>query len=389
MSTRPTSVASVPMPLPGDDRSAPGPWQRVRRLLVIRADNIGDVVMTGPALRALRRALPNAAITLLASPAGAQAAPLLPWIDDVICRRVLWQDLGRLAFDPERERELIAELAERRFDGALILTSFSQSPYPAAFVAWLAGIGLRAGASREHCPLLNYRTPFGPFGRHQAERNLALVAALGFRCDDDSLEVRVPADAARRAARLLARHGVADGTKYLLWNPWASAAARTYAPELGAEAARIVGDATGMPIVITAHQRDAAEASRLAARIGPRALDLGGRTSVLELAALVERAAVVLTSHTSVMHLADALRVPVVVPFSGTDLVSQWTPRHGPHVVLNAPTSCAPCYAFECPHGHECLPFTPQEVARTALELLERSVSGASSAPERLEGAHA
>ncbi|HEX6992657.1 MAG TPA: glycosyltransferase family 9 protein [Gammaproteobacteria bacterium] len=360
-------------------------WLRARRLLVIRADNIGDVVMTGPALRAIRRALPDAELTLLASPAGAEAAPLLPWIDDVICRRVLWQDLGRLAFDPARERALIEELEARRFDGAVILTSFSQSPHPAALVAWLAGIPLRAGASREESTVLTHRTPFGPFERHQAERNLALVAALGFPVDDGALEIRVPTDADGRAAEMLAAHGV-GGTPYLLWNPWASAAARTYDPIRGADAARAIAEAADMRVVITAHARDADDAARLAERIGVRAIDLGGRTSVTELAALVARAAVVLTSHTSVMHLADALRVPVVVPFSGTDLLAQWTPRHGPHVVLSRTTDCTPCYAFECPRGHECLPFTPHEVARAALALLERSA--ASPAPRR-EDAHA
>src|SRR5690606_35563909 len=144
-------------------------WLRARRLLVIRADNIGDVVMTGPALRTVRRALPAAELTLLASPAGAEAAPLLPWIDAVICRRVLWQDLGRLDFDPARERALIEELERRAFDGVLILTSFSQSPHPAALVAWLAGIPLRAGASRERSDLLTHTTPFGSFALHQAE----------------------------------------------------------------------------------------------------------------------------------------------------------------------------------------------------------------------------
>lgn len=360
-------------------------WLLARRLLVIRADNIGDVVMIGPALRAIRRSLPEAELTLLASPAGAEAAPLLPWIDDVICRRVLWQDLGRLAFDPARERALIEELKERAFDGALILTSFSQSPHPAALVAWLAGIPLRAGASRERGTVLTHSTPFGPFERHQAERNLALVAALGFPVDDASLEIRVPADADRRAADKLAARGL-GGEPYLLWNPWASAAARTYDPIRGAEAARTIAEAADLRVVITAHARDADDAARLAERVGARAIDLGGQTSVPELAALVARAAVVLTSHTSVMHLADALRVPVVVPFSGTDLVAQWTPRHGPHVVLNRWTNCTPCYAFECPRGHECLPFTPHDVARAALALLERS---AAPTRPRWEDAHA
>lgn len=366
-------------------RDGTNPWLEARRLLVIRADNIGDVVMTGPALRAIRRALPDAELTLLASPSGAEAAPLLPWIDDVVCWRVLWQDLGRLAFDPAREHALIDAIKARAFDGALILTSFSQSPHPAACMAWLAGIPLRAGASREESTLLTHRTPFGPFERHQAERNLALVGALGFPIDDGALEIRVPPEADRRAAEKLAAQGH-RGEPYLLWNPWASAAARTYDPNRGADAARAIAEAAGLRVVITAHARDANDAARLAERIGARAIDLGGRTSVPELAALVARAAVVLTSHTSVMHLADALRVPVVVPFSGTDLVAQWTPRHGPHAVLHRSTDCAPCYAFDCPRGHECLPFTPHDVARAALALLEQP---APSPAQRSEDADA
>src|SRR5690606_36362730 len=190
-----------------------------------------------------------------------------------------------------------------------ILTSFSQSPHPAALVAWLAGIPLRAGASRERSGLLTHQTPFGPFERHQAERNAALVEALGFPVDDGALAIRIPSDVDRGAALKLREHGVREGDAYLLWNPWASAIARTYDPDSGAAAARTSSDRAGIPVVITAHERDAEHAARLAARIGRRAIDLAGQTSVTELAALVARAAVVLTSHTSVMHLADALRV--------------------------------------------------------------------------------
>jgi ADP-heptose:LPS heptosyltransferase len=60
----------------------------------MRLDNIGDVIMTGPALRAIKETLPHIHVTFMASPAGAQAAPLLPWVDDIFAWRVLWQELG-------------------------------------------------------------------------------------------------------------------------------------------------------------------------------------------------------------------------------------------------------------------------------------------------------
>jgi ADP-heptose:LPS heptosyltransferase len=62
----------------------------VSRLLVMRLDNIGDIIMTGPALRTLKDHLLDSHITLLASPAGSQATPLLPWVDDVITWRAVW-----------------------------------------------------------------------------------------------------------------------------------------------------------------------------------------------------------------------------------------------------------------------------------------------------------
>src|ERR687886_132989 len=85
-----------------------GSWGEARRLLVVRLDNIGDVVMTGPVLRALKENLPGSHITLMASPGGSKAAPLLPWVDEVLSWRVLWQDLGsRLVPGPDREWKLI------------------------------------------------------------------------------------------------------------------------------------------------------------------------------------------------------------------------------------------------------------------------------------------
>src|SRR5690606_33420431 len=122
-------------------------WDAVQRLLVMRTDNIGDVLLAGPALRALRERLPSAHVTLLASPAGSQAAPLLPWIDEVLTWRVLWQALTPPAQDPVAEWRLVEALRERHFDAAVILTSFRQSPWPPALVALLAGIPRRIGDS--------------------------------------------------------------------------------------------------------------------------------------------------------------------------------------------------------------------------------------------------
>src|SRR5690242_13475360 len=205
------SCAKPPACWRGSRSMLPELWQNVRRLLVIRLDNIGDIVMIGPALRALRQALPAARITLMASPAGSQVAPLLPWIDDVLVHRALWQDASdNMGLDPPAELDLVATLRARAFDAAVIFTSFSQSPYPPAYVCYLAGIPIRLGQSKEFggSVLSQWVKPL-PDGAHQVDRNLFLLEQAGFALVGRQLELRLPGAVQEAAARQLAALGLA------------------------------------------------------------------------------------------------------------------------------------------------------------------------------------
>jgi ADP-heptose:LPS heptosyltransferase len=115
-------------------------WLAAKRILAIRLDNLGDVLVTTPAIRAIRQSVPDASITLLASGVGAQVGALNPDIDDVIVYPAPWMDPWReLPLDPDREQRMIALLRERHFDAAVIFSSFRQSPLPAAYLCYLAG----------------------------------------------------------------------------------------------------------------------------------------------------------------------------------------------------------------------------------------------------------
>src|SRR6266566_8598714 len=123
-------------------------WLKAQRILAIRLDNLGDVLVTTPALHAIKNSLPLARLTLLVSPVGAQVAHLNPDIDDLIVYEAPWMDpWHKLAQDSQREQQMIATIRERHFDGAIIFTSFRQSPLPAAYLCYLADIPLRVAAS--------------------------------------------------------------------------------------------------------------------------------------------------------------------------------------------------------------------------------------------------
>lgn len=373
---RTTGLPGVAAPVtPAPALEGTSPLAGARRILVMRLDNLGDVLMTGPTFRALRVALPHAELVLLASPGGAAVAPLLPWVDRVETERVVWQDAqGRLPLDPARELAFVDRLRALSADAALILTSFSQTAWPAAYAAYLAGIPVRAGHAPDFGGSLLTHPVAGPAPDHQVERNLHVVRALGVPVVDDALAARIPADAAEAATRILAEAGADRTRPPVVVLPGASCAARRYDPARFAAAARELAGREGLPVVVAGAEREQELTAEVAARI-PGACDLGGRTSVPQLAAVVARAALVLTNDSLGMHLADALRVPVVVAFAGTDREAEWAPRSTPAVTLRRSTSCAPCRLFACPIGHPCLDIDPAEVAGAGIALLAGSAA--------------
>jgi ADP-heptose:LPS heptosyltransferase len=336
-----------------------------RRILVVRLDNLGDVLLTGPMARALRSAFPAAELTLLASPGGASAAGLLPWYDRVVTWQPVWQDLGgRMAFDPERELAFIDRLRGGSFDVAFICTSFSQTPYAAAYAAYLAGIPVRIG----HAPdfggsVLSHAIPPPPDGTHQAERNLHLLGAVGIRVPDRDLAVRLPDAAVRRAGEWLADAAIPDGTAVAVV-PGASCAARRWpAQRYGAVAAELIAEERSVVVLGTEREKVLADEIVAAA---PGTVSLAGRTSLADLAAVIDRSAVVVCGNSAALHLADALGRPVVALYSGTDRESEWGPRRSAAALLRVPTSCAPCRRFDCPFELACLAIDPHTVVEAA-----------------------
>ncbi|MBW4582117.1 MAG: hypothetical protein KME42_21335 [Tildeniella nuda ZEHNDER 1965/U140] len=346
-------------------------WSGARNILVMRLDNIGDVLMISPALHAIKDALPEARLTLMASPGGTKAAALLPWLDDVLTCRALWQDLGKLPFDPDREGALIATLRDRQFDAAIIFTSFSQTPHPAAFMCYLAGIPLRLGESKEWGgAVLSTEVKAAPDTIHQVERNLRLIEAVGFPVRDRSLCLHIPEAAQQRAIVKLQEHGLEPGEPYLLLNPWTSCQSRNYAVDRFAIAAHQLAERTGDRVVVTGMASDRPHSAPLLDRLGTHAINLIGDTDLSELAALIANARLMLSNNTSTMHLADATRTPSVILFAGTEYESQWQPRSTNAKLLRQPTVCSPCYAFTCPYNLECLDIPPETVVATGLTLL-------------------
>lgn len=179
-------------------------WRRARRILCVRLDNMGDVLMTTPALRALKESGEGRHLTLLTSSAAAPLAAHLPMIDDVWIYDAPWVKHPGADDGAAADVEMIERLLCGGFDAAAIFTVYSQSPLPAAMMCRLAGIALRLAHCRENpYRLLTERiaeTEPQVQLRHEVARQLALVREVGATTRDMRLAFE-PGDAARRAVR--------------------------------------------------------------------------------------------------------------------------------------------------------------------------------------------
>src|SRR2546423_3416664 len=216
-------------------------WAAVRNVLAVRLDALGDVLMTTPALRAIRATVPDARLTLLTSPGAAEAAACIPEVDATIAHDVPWMKATSRRPDPAPDLALIDRLRDGGFDAAVIFTVHSQDPLPAALTCYLAGIPLRLAHCRDNpYQLLTdwIRDPEAnePI-RHEVQRQLDLVAAVGYHTDDTHLSFRVPPDASRRVRALLAGLGFGGVAPWAVLHPGATAASRRYPAERVAAAA--------------------------------------------------------------------------------------------------------------------------------------------------------
>ena len=335
-------------------------WRDARRVLAVRLDNLGDVLVTSPALRAIKESLPQAEVTLLASPVGAQVGRLHPSLTEVIAAEVPWVDpWQRMPHDSDREQRLIAELRERRYDAAIIFTSYRQSPLPAAYLCYLADIPLRLGATTDGVGSL-LTTRHRPPERlcHEVERGLDLVGAIGMATTDDRLALAIPPSAHAAAREWLDR---AELTRrpLIVVHPGCTMPARTYPWEGFAAIIEGLVAELGAAVALTGSQDERELLERIAGHLTPAARRAtrvcAGMPSFPEFCALIAAADTVVTNNTGPMHVAAAAQTPVVALFALTNPPEQWGPWRVPHRLLYHDVPCRLCYSRVCPYGHECL----------------------------------
>ena len=317
-----------------------------KRVLVARLDSMGDVLVCGPAVRAIAA---QAEVVFLASSVGAPAARMLPGVADVMVWDSPWISEAAPPVSATGVKRLVRALRRGRFDEAVIFTSFHQSPLPLALLARLAGIARVSGASVDHPgSLLDVRVRPGETLDEdipEPERALAIAEAAGYRPaveDDGGLAVT----GVRPPPRGL-------DEPYVVVHPGASAPARTWPAERFADVVRGLA-AAGLRVAVTGSANERGLTASVASSAG---VDLGGRLDLAQLAGVIGAARALVAGNTGPAHLAAAVRTPVVSLFSPVVPAVRWAPYGVPVALLGDQSApCAGTRATHCPiPSHPCL----------------------------------
>jgi ADP-heptose:LPS heptosyltransferase len=346
-------------------------WQGARRLLAVRTDNLGDVLMTTPALHAMKCTSRGSHLTLMTSPAGAALAPHLPFVDDVLTVRAPWVK-GDGHFD--ELRQIVERIRAGCFDAAIIFTTCTQSALPAATALQLAGVPLRLAHCREnpYALLTDWiADPEPALARHEVLRQLALVDHVGMQSAGARLRFTLHRPDVERVRGRLRSAGIEPGRQYLVVHPGASASSRRYPADRFGAALRLIGADLKMPAVIVGSRSESTAIEAVRQHAGS-ALPLVTLDDLAlgELAALIAGSALLICNNSGPAHLAAALRTPLVELYALTN--PQHTPWGVPARVLYQDVPCRNCLKSVCPRVHHAclLGVSPLQVAEAALEML-------------------
>lgn len=343
-----------------------------RRILIVKPSALGDVVHTLPILRLLRRRFAGAEISWLIDPAFAGLIEGHPDLNRVV--RFDRKRFARSWHSPSAAGGLLefkANLRDQQYDLVIDLQGLFRSGWLTGYTGAATRVGF--GNAREMAQLFyTHRVPIRDREVHAIERYLTLAQALG--CDRGPVEFdfAVP-DADRRAAHaLLAENGIVDGTRFAVMLPGTNWATKRWPAEKFARLAGMLRPQLGLvPVVAGGNDAPPLE----------NAVSMIGKTSLKQLVAVLERAAVVVANDTGPMHIAAALGRPLVALFGPTNPI-----RTGPYqrldTVVRLDLPCAPCYSRTCSH-QSCLQWMTAEVV---LERVRRAIDHAAASSRGLTG---
>lgn len=341
---------------------------RYKKILLVRLDRIGDVLLSTPAIKAVRDAYPESHITVMVRPYARDIVDGNPYLNEVIL-----YDKTRSQKGIRANIDFIIELRRKSFDLAIALHPTCRTH----LLLFLAGIPERAGYDRKWGYLLTERiSHYKQMGlKHETDYVLDMLKEIGIASSDKALYMPVNPDSENRAQRIFKEAGIGDEDSIIVINPSASCPSKRWQAHNFAETADRLVDKYHAKIVIISDSQSAGLAGIVTSSMKNGCLNLSGKTTVADLASVLRRADLFISNDSGPVHIACAVGTPVIAIFGRRDAglsPLRWGPTGATDIVLHKDVGCARCLAHDCKNGFKCLDaVTVDEVVDAAGKILE------------------
>ncbi len=307
----------------------------VNSILIIRVDGIGDMILSIPAVKALRQQFPEARITVMTTETTKDLLQEAMYVDEMIVYRK-GMDLKTLNYD------LAIDLLDNYALKTALISYAVNAKYRAGFDIAKRGV------------FFNVKAPAPDKDKHYADAMLDLVGLLGAESDDRTLELDIASSAREEAVEFLRSHDIHGDDKIICIHPGAKNWTGRWLPERFAQVADQVMEKEIGRVVFVGAQYDGALIDQIKAELQGEAVFYIGHP-LPNVAALIQQSDLLVCNNSGLLHVACALKTPTVSTM-GPTLSKKWWPVGEQNIVLRQDLPCIGCGKGYCKiRTHECM----------------------------------
>ncbi len=336
------------------------------RILIVRTDRLGDVILSTPVIRNLRLVYPSSFIAFMCRPYTKDVLSGNPYVDEVIVYDKYGKHRGFFS-----SLRFAWYLRKKKFDWALILHPTNR----VHLITFFAGIPFRVGWDEKMGFLLTRRLPHTKYRglKHEMEYTLDILRALGIPVRDKNLYFPVSDRAREKVRDILIRKGLKEGEKFFVIHPSASCSSKRWPISYFGKLVDMIKKEFDVPLIVISSKKEKELSDELFA-VRPYLIDIRGELSIAELGALLERAEILISNDSGPVHIAAALGRPVISIFGRRDpglSPRRWRPLGEKARYIHKDVGCKRCLAHNCDKGFRCLhAIKPEEVFLMVHELV-------------------
>lgn len=306
---------------------------KAENILLVRTDRIGELILTSPALAAVRKHYPRAKITLIVNPSSAEVVEAAPFIDSITKFHP-----SQIQGDLFKWLSFFRSIKKSRFNLAVI---FNPSKF-FNILTFMAGIPVRVGYDRKAGFFLTHKIRDKKYlcEKHEVEYNLDLIGTLGIRSDDKSLYFPLSNSADSAIAEILKENGVEAQDRLIAVHAATSNPEKKWPPERFAQICDRLSEEFKIKIVLVGGREEHRTSDEVKSKMHNAVLDLTGALSVKEVGSLLKRCSFLISNDSGPVHISAAVGTPAIVFFGenrpgGSSI--RWGPYGDGHLVIGKP----------------------------------------------------